>query len=143
MMGAMNEQPPHRLDRIMNVRRLDLDLDWKDVADAAGIAIQTLDAVRKGKNRPTERTQRRIERALQWAPGSIDAVLAGGDPTPIDDGHQPDLHAVPNADDERLDRLEEELRAVVALLQRIEEGLAEVRRDRERDTGSHDRHGVG
>lgn len=142
-MGPMDETPHKRLDRIMNDRRLKLDLDWKQVAEQAGISVQTIDAIRKGRNRPTERTWRNVCRALQWKSIRFEDVLAGGAPTPIDDGHQPDLHAIPDADDERLDRLEAELRTVLALIQRIEDELAEARRDRERDSGSHDRHGVG
>lgn len=118
----MNEQAVKRLDRLMNDRRLGLDLDWKDVADRARIAVQTLDAVRKGKNQPTERTQRRIERALQWGHGSIEAVLAGGEPTPIEQPPTDREQSVPPTTaelEERVSSLEQELADLKAEVRRI------------------------
>lgn len=77
-------QPPHRLDALMNARRLHLGMDWQDVADAAGIRTQTLRVVRQGGNPPSDKTKYGLETALQWQPGSVDAVLSGGDPTPLE-----------------------------------------------------------
>jgi hypothetical protein len=77
------DSPSGRLDEAMDARRLDLDLNWDEVATAAGIALATLRAIRRGANRPSRLTKRRIENALQWEPGSIDAIFAGGGPTPI------------------------------------------------------------
>ena len=82
------EKPHERLGQLMNDRRLQLPkiggktVKWFQVAERAGITVTTLTALRKGQNVPTEDTKRGIEDALLWAPGSVDAILAGGDPTP-------------------------------------------------------------
>lgn len=69
----------------MNERRLGLGMDWNDVAIKANVAYETLRALRRGQRRPNELTVRRLEDALQWEPGSIDAILDGGEPTPRED----------------------------------------------------------
>ncbi|MEV8395626.1 MULTISPECIES: hypothetical protein [Bacillati] len=84
-----------RLDGAMNARRLELGLAWKDVARVAGISYETLRGVRRGSTAGAALTLRRIERALQWAQGSIDAVMAGGEATPLGDAVQADQPAAP------------------------------------------------
>jgi hypothetical protein len=55
---------------------------WEDVAQEAELTRESLRLIRAGGNmRP--RTKRRIERALQWEKGSVDAILSGSNPTPI------------------------------------------------------------
>lgn len=133
----MDENPYERIDRIMNDRRLDpeLDLDWKQLAEQAGISVQTLDAIRKGRNRPTERTWRNVCRVLRWNSISFEDFLAGGDPTPIDNGDQPDLHAVPGVADEVLEALKRDVLAHRARLQQLEAAIDEALRGRETDRG--------
>ena len=77
-------ESPHRLDAAMDARRLDLHLSWRDVAREADISYETLRAVRRGENSPSPLTTRDIERALHWAAGSVDAVLGGSDPDPLE-----------------------------------------------------------
>lgn len=81
----MSKSPgPRRLDAAMEARRKELRLRWRDVADLAGISYETLRTIRRGQYegmRPL--TESGIERALKWATGSVAAVLAGGEPTPI------------------------------------------------------------
>lgn len=84
MMWGVKEKSHERLGRLMNERRLDLTLKWQQIAQRAGITVTTLGAVRKGRNAPTADTKHGLERALQWASGSVDAILAGGDPTLLD-----------------------------------------------------------
>lgn len=85
----MKEKPHERLDRLMNDRRLQLPktegktVKWFQVAERAGITVTTLTALRKGQNEATEDTKRGVESALSWQPGSIDAILDGGEPTPL------------------------------------------------------------
>lgn len=76
----MEKKSHERLDRYINERRLELRLKLNQVADLAGISVPTLTALRKGTNIPTEDTKHGVERALQWTPGSIDRILAGGEP---------------------------------------------------------------
>lgn len=64
----------------------------KQLADAAGFSDRLLGSVERGeRGNYDDRTKARLERALGWAPGSVDVILAGGDPI------EP---AVDNADDE-------------------------------------------
>lgn len=77
MSGSHHE----RLARLMNERRLELDMKWDEVAAAAGIKPPTLRAVRNGTSKPSPLTARGIDRALSWTPGSTEAVLGGGEPT--------------------------------------------------------------
>lgn len=72
-----------RLDAAMEARRLILDLEWQDVADRGGLSYETLRALRRS-GRASALSKRRAEQGLAWKAGSIDAVLAGGTPTPID-----------------------------------------------------------
>ncbi|MGH3382350.1 MAG: helix-turn-helix domain-containing protein [Actinoallomurus sp.] len=107
-----------RLDQALKQRILELDITWVELASASRVSIQTLSAIRAGRNRPNERTQRRIEDALGWAHGSITTVMDGGDPATADTA------------DDRIDRLERQ----------IFEALDEIRRLRSaqehRATGS-------
>jgi DNA-binding XRE family transcriptional regulator len=76
-------EPSERLDQAMNARRLELRMNWRQVADAAHISYTALRAIRRGDYRPTQLTAQALDAALQWRPGSIDAVLAGGDAEPL------------------------------------------------------------
>lgn len=58
---------------------MELGLSQRDAAFAAGVSDTTWLAVEKGE-RVSERTLIGVERALKWAPGSADAVLAGDEP---------------------------------------------------------------
>jgi ribosome-binding protein aMBF1 (putative translation factor) len=64
---------------------------WDDLAAKAGLSRQSLAQIRAGRNM-RKITQRRLEDALQWAPGSLAAIDRGGEPTPLSKpaaGHQP------------------------------------------------------
>lgn len=75
--------PHERLDAAMAARADELGMGWVDIADEAGIRVETLRSLRRGNNQPSRTTKRKLDRALGWKLGSIDAVLAGGDPTPL------------------------------------------------------------
>ncbi|WP_329520553.1 helix-turn-helix domain-containing protein [Spirillospora sp. NBC_01491] len=96
-------EPHERLDQAMQERGLELKKRWVNIADDAGVTTSALGAIRRGEYRPSPHTARGIETALQWAPGSVDAILGGGQPTPV----VPDRR---EGEDEfaRLDRLYEE-----------------------------------
>ncbi|MGH3095120.1 MAG: helix-turn-helix domain-containing protein [Streptosporangiales bacterium] len=70
-----------RLDQSIEQRRLELGLDWKDLAASVGIADVTLRNIRRGRNAPSVLNKYRLEDALGWKHGSVDAILDGGDPT--------------------------------------------------------------
>lgn len=74
----------------MDERRGELGLTWNDVAERTGVSPETIYRVAKGRQRGPMRTttKRGIERALNWAPGSIDTIATGGEPTPVNDTQQ-------------------------------------------------------
>ena len=122
-----------RLDAVMEQRRLELNLEWRDIAQRGGLAYETLRALRRtGKASPL--SKRRIETGLLWAAGSIDTVLSGGDPTPVVGGASSTITA------EELERLiaetEDELRTLApkyesnraSLTAHLERRVADLRR---------------
>lgn len=69
-----------RLSEAMEKRRLELRMKWTQVAERADLSQAGLGAIRRGERSPSPLTRARIEHALQWAPGSVDAIMAGGEP---------------------------------------------------------------
>lgn len=82
LMSEPNE-PHQRLDRAMRERGIELGKRWVQIAREAGITTSALGGIRRGQYRPSPHTARALERALQWESGSVDAILAGGDPVPL------------------------------------------------------------
>lgn len=78
----MSTAPPEDLDQHMNARRIELRMTWREVAEAADMSESGLRAIRKGRNPASDLAKGRIEWALWWEAGSIDAILEGGEPTP-------------------------------------------------------------
>lgn len=71
-----------RLADLMERRRAELRLTWKEVAARASTSEATLRRVRKEHNIAiTIDTATAIEDGLHWARGSVSAILAGGEPT--------------------------------------------------------------
>lgn len=129
---ARIETPRQRLARLMDERRSDLGLTWNEVADKAGITREGLRRMRTGTGHIRSLTKRGIERALQWTSGSVDRILAGGEPnivheasarlSPTDDALERFL-ARPVPTDEELQRSglqPETVEALMALRRRIE-----------------------
>ena len=75
-------EPLRRLAACVEQRIAALGLEYAEVARLADFSIEVLRKVRNGINARGS-TYRKLERALQWEQGSITAVLAGGEPTPI------------------------------------------------------------
>lgn len=67
----------------MDDRRGDLQMTWEEVAERAGTTPETLRRNADDPSRMRTTTRKGIERALRWERGSIDDILAGGEPTPI------------------------------------------------------------
>ena len=76
----ISPQARERLEQLMDARRLDLDMNWRDVAQRAGISYEAIRALRSGPGGIRSLTARKIDRALQWKPGSLERILDGGDP---------------------------------------------------------------
>lgn len=121
MNNDADERNRRRLASAIDDRRLELRLPWADVATRAGITRQTLRRVRRESSDITSLTKRGIEQALAWQRGSIDAVLAGGEPTPVDD--QDETPQMPSSHEshweERLSRLDDLTDDDYALIQRL------------------------
>jgi hypothetical protein len=99
-------QARRRLAELMDERRGELRLRWRDVADAGGISYEVVRAVRNGGGEIRLLTQRGIEDGLRWEQGSVRAILAGGDPVPL----------TPAAEDVLPPMSEDERQAVLAYL---------------------------
>jgi len=69
-----------RLDKLMDERRLDLGFTWRYVAVRAGLSYEAIRALRTGSGGIRSLTARKLDRALQWKPGSVERVLRGGNP---------------------------------------------------------------
>ncbi len=70
-----------RLAEAVERRRKMLGLSISAAARAAGIDRATWTGTERGTRRTEEYNFAAIERALGWAPGSVDAILSGGAPT--------------------------------------------------------------
>jgi transcriptional regulator with XRE-family HTH domain len=81
MMRNMDE-PRKRLGVAVRRRRLELGLSERQVVERAGMARNTWAGLESGERRTAEHRFAAIERALDWEPGSVDAILAGGTATP-------------------------------------------------------------
>lgn len=77
-------QARRRLAEMMEERRLNLALRWQDVAEAGRISLKTLHSVRTGDAGIAALTKRAVETGLRWRPGSVDQILAGGNPVPAE-----------------------------------------------------------
>ncbi|MEV6035958.1 hypothetical protein AB0L65_32715 [Nonomuraea sp. NPDC052116] len=111
------EDRTQHLADLMERRRIALHLRWDDVAEAAGISAAFLRKIRSGTGaRPL--TMAKLEAALNWAPGSIDAILAGGEPA---DFEASVASRAPVGPDGALGRTSEDLEATIRdLAQQLE-----------------------
>lgn len=74
------------LARRVRARRVELGLSVRAAAQAAEMDRNTWSYLEDGSRRTSEFKYAGIERALQWAPGSVAAILEGREPTPIQSG---------------------------------------------------------
>ena len=65
-------------------RRITLGMSISKAAREAGISRATWTAVEDGSRETEPYNYGLVEKVLGWAPGSIEAVLAGGEPTELD-----------------------------------------------------------
>jgi transcriptional regulator with XRE-family HTH domain len=71
-----------RLAGAIDARRLQLGLSWVQLSEASGVSDVTLRNIRRGRSEPNALTAHKIETALGWAPGSVEALYEGGQATP-------------------------------------------------------------
>lgn len=85
-----------RLAQLMEARREKLGLTWEQVALKGSITDETLRQVRRNRRVISRGTRRAIEAGLDWATGSVDQILSGGDPQPLPE--PADLPGLPSGD---------------------------------------------
>src|ERR1700679_2859524 len=67
----------------VRARRTELGLTQTEVAERGGPSVETLRTVENNRaGRLSPRMRRALERVLGWGSGTIDAVLAGSQPSP-------------------------------------------------------------
>jgi hypothetical protein len=81
-MTTYSQEARERLTRAIEDRRDFLRIKWQDIAQRAVFSIATLGRVRRGEGELTADTKSGLEDALEWERGSVDAILAGGEPIP-------------------------------------------------------------
>ena len=75
----------NRLAACVVRRRAELDgMTQEDLATISGLSVFQIQAIEnmRAKN-PRVRTIVALDKALQWEPGSVEAILAGDEPTPL------------------------------------------------------------
>lgn len=91
MIGRMttaSEEDWPRLAAHIERRLNELRLQWKDIPDRGGPSTAKVRELRNGNSQTLNRSKRRdLERALEWVAGSVDEVLAGGEPTNLENLH--------------------------------------------------------
>ena len=74
----------HRFGQIVLARRLELDLNQLEVAAAGGPSNSTMTAIENGRLEDLSRaTAKKLDRGLQWEPGSARLAWQGGTPVPL------------------------------------------------------------
>lgn len=88
-MFAVPETQRNPIDQAIDARRRQLGWRWKDVYDRSGLSQETVRQIRHGLRDEAERTtdsEPRVEKALQWKRGTIQAIRDA-----IRQGREPDL----------------------------------------------------
>jgi transcriptional regulator with XRE-family HTH domain len=75
-----------RFGQIVRARRIELGLTQAKVTANGGPSDRRQTRIERGYGpAPSVDTLDKVDRGLQWAPGSAAAVLRGADPTPVDE----------------------------------------------------------
>lgn len=80
----MAQLDQERVAETVRVRRGELGLTQQQVAEAAGVDTATISSLERAERWPWARNRTRIEGALGWQPGSLEAIGRGGQPTPVE-----------------------------------------------------------
>jgi len=73
-----------RLGTAVAARRRHLGMSVPEAARRSGLDRETWRHLEAGTRTLRSYNHSRVERALNWAPGSVEAILGGGDPTVTD-----------------------------------------------------------
>ena len=106
-----------RLADLMERRRLDLGLTWREAAEAGNISYEVIRAIRHGNGQIRPLSKRGIEVGLRWEAGSVQSILDGADPVSLPDSPGAEPAAVPeSAPDPSAESAEDIGDAVVTVL---------------------------
>jgi hypothetical protein len=72
-----DDEARERLTARLDARRIDLRMQWGDVASKAGMSTAHLRRIRHNEAPLTPLMKTGLERALMWTAGTIDGILAG------------------------------------------------------------------
>jgi transcriptional regulator with XRE-family HTH domain len=73
------------LGQLVLARRKELGLSIREAARRAGVMRPTWTGLEQGSRRTADYNFAAMERTLGWAAGSIESVLDGGEPTPVEE----------------------------------------------------------
>lgn len=79
-MGDAAETDRQRLGRLVGQRRQALGLSLSEAARQAGVNRATWTGIEQRGTEAEDYTLARVEQVIGWKPGSVQAVLAGGEP---------------------------------------------------------------
>lgn len=133
-----------RLGQEVDKRVRLLGLDYVDVARAGGFSVETLSKIRKGQQAKGS-TYRGLERALRWAAGSVDEILAGGLPRELDESGTAVHVAAAPPDEETRAQADAVMTIINALPPRIQAEVARQMQERRRgaESDEYDRRQAG
>jgi hypothetical protein len=81
MVGSMDQHALERLGHHIVSRRVALGYrNRTDLANSLQFTVRTLSDIENGIRKASPGTYAMLENKLAWAPGSIDTILAGGEP---------------------------------------------------------------
>jgi len=90
--GTLARVDWHRLARLVTRQRATLGYSIAQLSATSGLSTSTLDSIEHARKTSYDpATLSVLERALRWRSGSVDRVLRGLEPLPIED---PDLEAI-------------------------------------------------
>lgn len=85
----MSNEDWTRLAQVLEARITDLRMTQSEIQANGGPSPAKVREILNGRSTTLSPSKRRdLERAIKWAPGSIDTVLAGGQPVPLSDESQ-------------------------------------------------------
>lgn len=114
-----------RLGREVARRREQLNLTQVDVAQRGGPSVATLTAIENNRSgRLSKRLRQSLEKAIEWEPGSVDAVLSGQAPRIAASNKVPDR---PTADSREPEMVAAQRFAVVQRLLKMRQAFVQHR----------------
>lgn len=97
-MNESAEGARRRLGELVNRRRTSLGLSLSEAARRAGVMRVTWTGIEQRATDAEDYTLTKVEQVLEWEPGSVQAVLAGGEPVEVGPSGQPSSEQIQRGD---------------------------------------------